>query len=101
MNNRLDLSRLTEGRKQELSRMVDDFSEKGCLFVEDLFMDMLIDYDKGLDRTDDSLVATFDDECGNELVFILSHEEINFVVNAVSAKLDSMTVDDGGGGAND
>lgn len=76
MKANFDFNRLSESRKQELDRMVADFSEAGCLFVEDLFLEFLIDADNGIDRSDDKLVATFDDECGHELVFILSQEDI-------------------------
>lgn len=72
MKANFDFNRLSESRKQELDRMIADFSEAGCLFVEDLFLEFLIDADNGIDRSDDKLVATFDDECGHELVFILS-----------------------------
>lgn len=36
MKANFDFNRLSESRKQELDRMVADFSEAGCLFVEDL-----------------------------------------------------------------
>ena len=71
MKANFDFNRLSESRKQELDRMVADFSEAGCLFVEDLFLEFLVDADNGIDRSDDKLVATFDDECGHELVFML------------------------------
>ena len=80
MKANFDFNRLSESRKQELDRMVADFSEAGCLFVEDLFLEFLIDADNGIDRSDDKLVATFDDECGHELVFILSQEEVHYVM---------------------
>lgn len=84
MKANFDFNRLSESRKQELDRMVADFSEAGCLFVEDLFLEFLIDADNGIDRSDDKLVATFDDECGHELVFILSQEEVHYVIHAIS-----------------
>ena len=59
MKANFDFNRLSESRKQELDRMVADFSEAGCLFVEDLFLEFLIDADNGIDRSDDKLVATF------------------------------------------
>ena len=93
MKTDFDLNRLTEGRKQELDRMVADFSEKGCLFVEDLFLEFLIDADDGIDRSNDKLVVTFDDELGHELVFILSQEEVHYVIGAITEKLDNMTND--------
>lgn len=88
-------NRLSESRKQELDRMVADFSEAGCLFVEDLFLEFLIDADNGIDRSDDKLVATFDDECGHELVFILSQEEVHYVIHAISEKLDNIVCEGG------
>lgn len=90
-----DFNRLSESRKQELDRMVADFSEAGCLFVEDLFLEFLIDADNGIDRSDDKLVATFDDECGHELVFILSQEEVHYVIHAISEKLDNIVCEGG------
>lgn len=75
--------------------MVADFSEAGCLFVEDLFLEFLIDADNGIDRSDDKLVATFDDECGHELVFILSQEEVHYVIHAISKKLDNVVCEGG------
>ena len=93
MKTNFDLNRLTEGRKQELDRMVADFSEEGCLFVEDLFLEFLIDADEGIDRSCDKLAVTFDDELGHELVFVLSQEEIHYVIGAITEKLDNMTDD--------
>ena len=95
MKANFDFNRLSESRKQELDRMVADFSEAGCLFVEDLFLEFLIDADNGIDRSDDKLVATFDDECGHELVFILSQEEVHYVIHAVSEKLDNIVCEGG------
>jgi hypothetical protein len=94
MKANFDFNRLSESRKQELDRMVADFSEAGCLFVEDLFLEFLIDADNGIDRSDDKLVATFDDECGHELVFILSQEEVHYVIHAISEKLDNIVGED-------
>lgn len=48
MKANFDFNRLSESRKQELDRMVADFSEAGCLFVEDLFLEFLIDADNGM-----------------------------------------------------
>lgn len=93
MKTNFDLNRLTEGRKQELDRMVADFSEEGCLFVEDLFIEFLIDADEGIDRSCDKLVVTFDDEFGHELVFVLSQEEIHYVIGAITEKLDNIVSD--------
>ena len=75
--------------------VIADFSEAGCLFVEDLFLEFLIDADNGIDRSDDKLVATFDDECGHELVFILSQEEVHYVIHAISEKLDNIVCEGG------
>ena len=93
MKTDFDLNRLTEGRKQELDRMVADFSEEGCLFVEDLFVEFLIDADEGIDRSCDKLAVTFDDELGHELVFILSQEEIHYVIGAITEKLNNIVSD--------
>lgn len=95
MKANFDFNRLSESKKQELDRMVADFSEAGCLFVEDLFLEFLIDADNGIDRSDDKLVATFDDECGHELVFILSQEEVHYVIHAISEKLDNIVCEGG------
>lgn len=48
MKANFDFNRLSESRKQELDRMIADFSEAGCLFVEDLFLEFLIDADNGI-----------------------------------------------------
>ena len=93
MKTNFDLNRLTEGRKQELDRMVAVFSEEGCLFVEDLFVEFLIDADEGIDRSCDKLAVTFDDELGHELVFILSQEEIHYVIGAITEKLNNIVSD--------
>ena len=93
MKTNFDLNRLTEGRKQELDRMIADFSEEGCLFVEDLFLEFLIDADEGIDRSCDKLAVTFDDELGHELVFVLSREEIHYVIGAITEKLDNIVSD--------
>ena len=93
MKTNFDLNRLTEGRKQELDRMVADFSEEGCLFVEDLFVEFLIDADEGIDRSCDKLAVTFDDELGHELVFVLSQEEIHYVIGAITEKLNNIVSD--------
>ena len=55
MKANFDFNRLSESRKQELDRMVADFSEAGCLFVEDLFLEFLIDADNGIDAATISL----------------------------------------------
>ena len=93
MKTNFDLNRLTEGRKQELDRMIADFSEEGCLFVEDLFLEFLIDADEGIDRSCDKLAVTFDDELGHKLVFVLSQEEIHYVIGAITEKLDNIVSD--------
>lgn len=73
--------------------MVADFSEEGCLFVEDLFVEFLIDADEGIDRSCDKLAVTFDDELGHELVFVLSQEEIHYIIGAITEKLDNIVSD--------
>ena len=93
MKANFDFNRLSESRKQELNRMVADFSEAGCLFVEDLFLEFLIDADEGIDRSCDKLAVTFDDELGHELVFVLSQEEIHYVIGAITEKLDNIVSD--------
>ena len=93
MKTNFDLNRLTEGRKQELDRMVADFSEEGCLFVEDLFIEFLIDADEGIDRSCGKLAVTFDDELGHELVFVLSQEEVHYVIGAITEKLNNIVSD--------
>ena len=93
MKANFDFNRLSESRKQELDRMVADFSEAGCLFVEDLFLEFLIDADEGIDRSCDKLAVTFDDELGHELVFVLSQEEIHYVIGAITEKLDNIVSD--------
>ena len=71
-------------RRQELDQMIEKFSDDGCLLVEDLFQDYLADYDScDFERS----YATF----------MLSKKETQYVVKTITKKLDSMTVDDGGG----
>ena len=91
MNN--NFNRLTEGRKQELSRIVNAFPEEVCLYIEDLFLAYLMDADNGTDRNNDKLAVTFDDECGHELELILSQEEVRYVADAVTEKLDNIGCD--------
>ena len=95
MKANFDFNRLSESRKQELDCMVADFSEAGCLFVKDLFLEFLIDADNSIDRSDDKLVTAFDDECGHELVFILSQEKVHYVIHAISEKLDNIVCEGG------
>lgn len=102
MKNVYDKNFVTEGRRQELNQMVEKFSIAGCLFVENLFLHLVVSYDYcGLDHSTKKMAATFNDELGNELSFILSIPEIVYVIEAITKKLDSMTVDDGGGGFGD
>ena len=89
-------------RRQELDQMIEKFSDDGCLLVEDLFQDYLADYDScNFERSCAKLAVTFYDEFGNELTFRLSKKETQYVVKTITKKLDSMTVDDGGGGFGD
>lgn len=89
-------------RRQELDQMIEKFSDDGCLLVEDLFQDYLADYDFcDFERSYAKLAVTFYDELGNELTFMLSKKETQYVVKTITKKLDSMTVDDGGGGFDD
>ena len=67
-----------------------------------LFQDYLADYDScDFERSYAKLAVTFYDEFGNELTFRLSKKETQYVVKTITKKLDSMTVDDGGGGFGD
>lgn len=93
MNNNFYFNRLSEGRKQELSRIVNAFPEEVCLYIEDLFRAYLMDADNGTDRSNDILAVTFDDECGHELELILSQEEVRYVADAVTEKLDNIGCD--------
>lgn len=89
-------------RRQEFDQMIEKFSDDGCLLVEDLFQDYLADYDScDFERSYAKLAVTFYDELGNELTFMLSKKETQYVVKTITKKLDSMTVDDGGGGFDD
>lgn len=54
-----------------------------------------------LKRSYAKLTVPFYDELGNELTFMLSKKETQYVVKTITKKLDSMTVDDGGGGFDD
>jgi len=62
----------------------------------------LADYDScDFERSYAKLAVTFYDEFGNKLTFRLSKKETQYVVKTITKKLDSMTVDDGGGGFGD
>ena len=37
MKNNNELNYFNETRKQELDKMIADFSDEGCMFVEDMF----------------------------------------------------------------
>ena len=89
-------------RRQELDQMIEKFSDDGCLLVEDLFQDYLADYDScDFERSYAKLAVTFYDELGNELTFMLSKKETQYVVHMVERRLNSFMRDDGGGGFGD
>lgn len=52
-------------------------------------------YFKTLPEAKKWLADPFDDECGHELVFILSQEEVHYVIHAISEKLDNIVCEGG------
>ena len=93
MKNNNELNYFNETRKQELDKMIADFSEAGCHFVEDLFLEFLIDADDGIDRSNSKMTVSFVDELGNDLSFLLSREEIEYITAGVTEKLDNLFCD--------
>lgn len=82
-----------ETRKQELDKMIADFSDEGCMFVEDIFTEFNACFRRGYDRSNCRLTVSFGDELGNDLTFILSREEIEYVTAGVTEKLDNLVCD--------
>ena len=97
MDNYEELYReLVESRHKELEEMVADFSVDGCIFLENLFVPFLRAAEHGNDYSCDNLMATFEDENGNEIAFILSQDEIGCVADAVTQKLNGYYMQKGG-----
>lgn len=96
MDYSIDYKRLIEARNREIDEMVEDFSIDGCMFIENLFFPFLRAAAHGNDYSCDKLVATLEDENGHEIAFILSQDEIGYVVDAVSRKIDNHLYKEGG-----
>ena len=93
MKNNNELNYFNETRKQELDKMIADFSDEGCMLVEDMFTEFNACFRRGYDRSNGKLTVSFGDELGNDLTFILSREEIEYVTAGVTEKLDNLVCD--------
>lgn len=93
MKNNNELNYFNETRKQELDKMIADFSDEGCMFVEDMFTEFNACFRRGYDRSNGRMTVSFGDEFGNDLTFILSREEIEYVTAGVTEKLDNLVCD--------
>ena len=93
MKNNNELNYFNETRKQELDKMIADFSDEGCMFVEDMFTEFNACFRRGYDRSNGRMTVSFGDELGNDLTFILSREEIEYVTAGVTEKLDNLVCD--------
>lgn len=51
MKNNNELNYFNETRKQELDKMIADFSDEGCMFVEDMFTEFNACFRRGYDRS--------------------------------------------------
>lgn len=93
MKNNNELNYFNETRKQELDKMIADFSDEGCMFVEDMFTEFNACFRRGYDRSNGRMTVSFGDEFGNDLTFILSREEIEYVTARVpkSSIISSVT----------
>ena len=63
------------------------------VFVEDMFTEFNACFRRGYDRSNGKLTVSFGDEFGNDLTFILSREEIEYVTAGVTEKLDNLVCD--------
>lgn len=93
MKNNNELNYFNETRKQELDKKIADFSDEGCMFVEDMFTEFNACFRRGYDRSNGRMTVSFGDEFGNDLTFILSREEIEYVTAGVTEKLDNLVCD--------
>ena len=93
MKNNNELNYFNETRKQELDKMIADFSDEGCMLVEDMFTEFNACFRRGYDRSNGKLTVSFGDELGNDLTFILSREEIEYVTARVTEKLYNLVCD--------
>lgn len=73
--------------------MIADFSDEGCMLVEDMFTEFNACFRRGYDRSNGRMTVSFGDELGNDLTFILSREEIEYVTAGVTEKLDNLVCD--------
>ena len=92
---------LNTERMEDLDFMIDEFSERGCVLVDDLFADLIAEYYSNNDLSDGRMMVEFTDEEGHSLSFILSQTEIHYVLHMIDRKLYTYSRDDGGGGFGD
>lgn len=92
---------LNTERMEDLDFMIDEFSERGCVLVDDLFADLIAEYYGSNDLSDGRMMVEFTDEEGHSLSFILSQTEIHYVLHMIDRKLYTYSRDDGGGGFGD
>ena len=64
MKNNNELNYFNETRKQELDKMIADFSDEGCMLVEDMFTEFNACFRRGYDRSNGKLTVSFGDELG-------------------------------------
>ena len=86
---------------EDLDFMIDEFSERGCVLVDDLFADLIAEYYSNNDLSNSRMMVEFTDEEGHSLSFILSQTEIHYVLHMIDRKLYTYSRDDGGGGFGD
>ena len=89
---------LNTDRMEDLDFMIDEFSENGCMMVDDLFADLIAEYYGSNDLSDGRMMVEFTDEEGHSLSFALSQAEIHYVVHMIGRKIFAYKRDDGGGG---
>ena len=63
------------------------------MLVEDMFTEFNACFRRGYDRSNGRMTVSFGDELGNDLTFILSREEIEYVTAGVTEKLDNLVCD--------
>ena len=67
---------LSTERMEDLDFMIDEFSERGCVLVDDLFADLIAEYYGNNDLSDGRMMVEFTDEEGHSLSFILSQSTV-------------------------
>ena len=57
---------LNTERMEDLDFMIDEFSERGCVLVDDLFADLIAEYYSNNDLSDGRMMVEFTDETNYE-----------------------------------